>query len=66
MTNYYEVNYFHKGKRDKMLLKAVTRRDALALAKSKLEGATVLKVKETVPPLDVQLQDLKEKYFGKI
>ncbi len=66
MINYYEINYFQRGKRDKILLKAITRKDALALAKSKLEGATILKVKETTPPLDAQLQDLKEKYFGKV
>jgi len=66
MINYYEVNYFKNGKRDKTLLKAVSRKDAIALAKSKLEGATVLKVKEVPPPFDVQLRELKEKYFGKI
>ena len=66
MINYYEVSYFKRGKRDKIILKAVTRKDALALAKSKLEGITVLKVKETQPPLDVQIQELKEKYFGKV
>ena len=66
MINYYEVNYFKDGKRDKTLLKAISRRDAIALAKAKLSGATVLKIKETTPPIDVQIKDLKEKYFGKI
>jgi len=66
MISYYEVNYFKNGKRDKSLIKAVTRRDAISLAKAKLEGATILKIKETTPPLDVQFNDLKEKYFGKI
>jgi len=66
MINYYEVNYFKDGKRDKTLLKAISRRDAIALAKAKLGGATVLKIKETTPPIDVQIKDLKEKYFGKI
>ncbi len=66
MINYYEVNYFKDGKRDKTLLKAVSRRDAITLAKAKLSGATVLKIKETTPPIDVQIKDLKEKYFGKV
>ena len=66
MINYYEINYFKDGKRDKSLIKAVTRRDAISLAKARLSGATILKIKETTPPLEVQLNDLKEKYFGKI
>ena len=66
MTNYYEVNYFKDGKRDKSLVKAITRRDAISLAKARLNGATILKIKETTPPIEVQLNDLKEKYFGKI
>ncbi len=66
MINYYEVNYFKDGKRDKSLVKAISRRDAISLAKGKFSGATILKIKETTPPLDVQINDLKEKYFGKI
>jgi len=66
MINYYEVNFFKNGKRDKTLLKAVSRRDAITLAKAKLSGATVLKIKEVAPPLEEQLKDLKEKYFGKV
>ncbi len=66
MINYYEVNYFKDGKRDKSLIKAISRRDAISLAKGKFSGATILKIKETTPPLDVQINDLKEKYFGKI
>jgi len=66
MINYYEVNYFQNGKRDKVLLKAVSRRDAILLAKAKLSGSTVLKIKEVAPPLEEQFKDIKEKYFGKI
>ena len=66
MINYYEVNYFKDGKRDKSLIKAISRRDAISLAKGRFSGATILKIKETTPPLDVQINDLKEKYFGKI
>ena len=66
MINYYEVNYLLKGKREKSLIKAISRRDAISLAKGRFEGATILKIKETAPPLDVQINDLKEKYFGKI
>ncbi len=66
MISYYEVNYFKDGKRDKSLVKAISRKDAISLAKIKFSGATILKIKETTPPLDVQINDLKEKYFGKI
>jgi len=66
MISYYEVNYFLFGKRDKSLIKAISRRDAMTLAKAKFSGATILKIKEVSPPLEVQINDLKEKYFGKI
>jgi len=66
MIHYYEVNFFQNGKRDKTLLKAVSRKDAIALAKAKLAGATVLKIKEVAPPIEEQIKDLKEKYFGKV
>lgn len=66
MISYYEINYILQGKRDKSLIKAISRRDAMTLAKSKFSGSTILKIKEVAAPLDVQLNDLKEKYFGKI
>ncbi len=66
MINYYEVNYLIKGKREKSLIKAISRKDAISLAKGKFEGATILKIKETTPPINVQINNLKEKYFGKI
>ena len=66
MISYYEVHYIKNGQRNKSLIKSISRRDAISLAKGKFSGATLLKIKETTPPLDIQINDLKEKYFGKI
>lgn len=64
MISYFEVNYIFKGKRDKQMIKANTRRDAIAMAQAKIPGGTILKAYEVSAPLEDQFEDFKEKFFG--
>jgi general secretion pathway protein F/MSHA biogenesis protein MshG len=64
--NYFEVKYIVKGKRGTELIKARTRTDAIAMAKAKLDGGTILKALEVAAPLENRISDFKEQYFGKI
>lgn len=66
MISYFEVNYIFKGKRDKQMIKANTRRDAIAMAQAKIPGGTILKAYEISAPLEDQFEDFKEKFFGAI
>ncbi len=66
MINYYEVNVLFKGKRDTQTIKAMTRMDAITIAKAKMPGATILKAYEVSPPLEDQIEELKNKIFGTI
>jgi general secretion pathway protein F/MSHA biogenesis protein MshG len=66
MINYFEVNYIFKGKRGVELIKAQTRRDAITMAQAKIPGGTILKAYEVSAPLEDQLEDFKEKFFGTI
>jgi len=66
MISYFEVNYIFKGKRDKQLVKANTRRDAIAMTQAKMPGGTILKAYEVSAPLEDQLEDFKNKFFGSI
>ncbi len=66
MISYFEVNYIFKGKRDKQLVKANTRRDAIAMAQAKIPGGTILKAYEVSAPLEDRFEDFKEKFFGTI
>ncbi|OQX72961.1 MAG: type II secretion system protein F, partial [Campylobacteraceae bacterium 4484_4] len=62
--NYYEVSFLFKGKRDTQMIKAVTRMDAITIAKAKMPGATILKAYEVSPPLEDQIEEWKNKFFG--
>ncbi len=64
--NYFEVNFILKGKRGSELIKAKTRTDAIAIAKAKLSGGTVLKALQVAAPLENRIADFKEQHFGKI
>ena len=64
MINYYEVSFLFKGKRDTQMIKAVTRMDAITIAKAKMPGATILKAYEVSPPLEDQIEEWKNKFFG--
>ncbi len=64
MTNYFEVNYILKGKRDKVLIKAKSRRDAIAIAQAKISSGTILKAYEVSAPLEDRFEDFKDKMFG--
>jgi general secretion pathway protein F/MSHA biogenesis protein MshG len=66
MINYFEVNYIFKGKRGVELIKAQSRRDAITMAQAKIPGGTILKAYEVSAPLEDQLEDFKEKFFGTI
>jgi general secretion pathway protein F/MSHA biogenesis protein MshG len=66
MISYFEVNYIFKGKRDKQLVKAGNRRDAIAMAQAKIPGGTILKAYEVSAPLEDRFEDFKEKFFGTI
>ncbi len=48
---YYEVNYLFKGQKNKAVLKAQNKHDALSIAKIKMPGI-ILTVKETSAPLE--------------
>ncbi len=63
---YFEVNYIIKGRRGNELIKANTRLDAIAIAKAKITGGTILKAFEVSAPLENRVEDLKEQFFGKI
>ncbi len=64
MINYFEVNYIVKGKRDKVLIKAKSRRDAIAIAQAKIVNGTILKAYEVAAPLEDRFEDFKDKVFG--
>ena len=66
MISYFEVNYIFKGKRDKQMVKANTRREAIAMAQAKIPGGTILKAYEISAPLEDRFEDFKEKFFGTI
>jgi len=62
--NYFEVNFISKGRRDKVLIKAKSRRDAIAIAQAKISNATILKAYEVAAPLEDKFEDFKDKVFG--
>ncbi len=64
MISYFEVNYIVKGKRDKVLIKAKSRRDAIAIAQAKIVNGTILKAYEVAAPLEDRFEDFKDKVFG--
>jgi len=64
--NYFEINFILKGKRGNELIKAKSRTDAIAIAKAKLQGGTILKAYEVSAPLENRIADFKEQHFGKI
>ncbi len=64
MISYFEVNYIFKGKRDKQMIKAHTRRDAIVMAQAKIPGGTILKAYEVSAPLEDRFEDFKEKFLG--
>jgi len=62
---YFEVNYLSKGQKSKTIIKSPNKHDAIAIAKIKVPGI-ILNVKETSAPLEDQLSDLKNQFFGAI
>ncbi len=60
---YFEVEYLFKGKREKKLLKAQNRNDALTIAKNRTSGI-VLKVIESAPPIEEQFSIYKDKILA--
>ncbi len=61
---YYEVNYIQKRQRGSEIIKAMSRRDAILIAKAKIPNGTVLKAYEISAPLENRIEDLKESFFG--
>lgn len=57
---YFEVEYLFKGQRNRKLFRAPNRNDALTMAKISNPGV-ILKVTESSPPTNEQLNILKEK-----
>ena len=57
---YFEVEYLFKGQRNRKLFRAPNRNDALTMAKISNPGV-ILKVTESSPPADEQLNILKER-----
>ncbi len=64
--NYFEVSFIFKGKRGSELIKAKSRTDAIAIAKTKLSGGTILKALEVSAPLENRIADLKEQLLGSL
>ncbi len=61
---YFEVNYIQQRKRGSEIIKAMSRRDAILIAKSRIPNGTVLKAYEISAPLEHRIEDLKESFFG--
>lgn len=61
---YFEVNYIQKRQRGSEIIKAMSRRDAILIAKAKIPNGTVLKAYEVSAPLENRIEDLKESFFG--
>jgi general secretion pathway protein F/MSHA biogenesis protein MshG len=66
MINYYEVTYILNNKRNMQTIKARTRKDAIAIAKSKFEGGSILKAMQVVAPFEDRLEDLKSQFMGSL
>ncbi len=56
---FFEVFYLFKGKKHSKIIKAPTKKDAIAMAKSKTPGV-IISAKETSVPLEDQLKNFKE------
>ena len=63
---YYEVNYIYQSKRNKELVKAISRKDAILMIKARIPNGTVLKAYEVSAPLEHRIADFKESVFGAI
>ena len=61
---YFEVNYIQQRKRGSEIIKAISRRDAILIAKSRIPNGTVLKAYEVSAPLENRIEDIKESLFG--
>jgi len=61
---YFEVNYIQQGKRGSEIFKALSRRDAILMAKARIPKGTVLKAYEISAPLENRFADMKESIFG--
>ncbi len=68
MIRYYEVNYILKGRKNKTVVKAINKREALGIAKAQIAG-TILKINETSAPVEDRVKELSryitESYFKK-
>ena len=62
---YYEVNYLFKGQKNKAVLKAQNKHDALSIAKIKMPGI-ILTVKETSAPLEDQFALWKNQFVNAV
>ena len=62
---YYEVNYLFKGQKNKAVLKAQNKHDALSIAKIKMPGI-ILTVKETSAPLEDQFVLWKNQFINAV
>ncbi len=61
---YYNVYVLAKGKKNAILLKSNTKKEAIEKAKLKTNGI-VLRVEETSPPVEETLNELKNELFAK-
>ncbi len=64
IMNYYEVKYVIRGKRGAEIVKAKSRTDSIAIAKSQIGGATILKAMEITAPLEHRFNDAKETFVS--
>ncbi len=62
---YFEVTSLFKGKREKRIIKAPNRHDAISLAKMKIPGI-LLNVQVTSAPIEDQFSEFKEKFFKSV
>ncbi|NPA81432.1 MAG: type II secretion system F family protein [Epsilonproteobacteria bacterium] len=62
MTKYYEVNYLAKGKKNRAVVKAINKIEALNIAKAQI-GGTILKINETSVPVEDRVKEIT-KYIG--
>lgn len=61
---YFEVTLLSKGRKQTTNIKAQNRADAMSISQNSL-GGTVMRIKEIPLPLDVLLEEYKEKFLSK-
>ena len=60
---YFEITYIENSKKIIGYFEAQTKKDAIILAKSKIDGK-IVKIKQIPYPISLKLENIKKKWFG--